>query len=354
MLRCILLLCILLALPTVAHADRRVALVIGNGDYARVGKLPNPTRDADAVETLLRSATFDVVEARRNLGVAAMRRALRDFSDHARDADIAVVFYAGHGIEVNGANYLIPVDAALERDMRRLETEQSLRGLRRAWETLTTREREVLQHVVQGRGTLAVERHASVAVMVVQEPTEAFAAHFQAHVPARGFGLGLRQFRNHLRNALALPIAACRRARRGFRRRAPCRAGSDRVEAHQVHVSAGAMLGDLQQVDDAVEAGLPRQLGSDIRHCDLPDRVDFYLPDAGAVVALARLHARRMPDADTAGDVAALDAGTQTTGEIQGGILVHAHQPHELAAEPAAVRAKRITEHGQQHAHGRK
>jgi|KBSSwiStaDraftv2_1062776.scaffolds.fasta_scaffold113489_1 uncharacterized caspase-like protein len=117
MLRCILLLCILLALPTVAHADRRVALVIGNGDYARVGKLPNPTRDADAVETLLRSATFDVVEARRNLGVAAMRRALRDFSDHARDADIAVVFYAGHGIEVNGTNYLIPVDAALERDI---------------------------------------------------------------------------------------------------------------------------------------------------------------------------------------------------------------------------------------------
>jgi uncharacterized protein len=83
----------------------------------KVGKLPNPARDAAAIEALLRTAGFDAVEVKRDLGRDAMRRALRDFSDRVRDADIAVVFYAGHGIEVNGANYLIPVDAVLERDI---------------------------------------------------------------------------------------------------------------------------------------------------------------------------------------------------------------------------------------------
>ena len=108
-----------LLLSTAAHgqAEKRVALLIGNSDYAKVGKLPNPTRDVGAVETMLRAAKFEVVEAKRDLGAAAMRRALRDFSDKVRDSDIAVVFYAGHGIEVNGTNYLIPVDATLERDI---------------------------------------------------------------------------------------------------------------------------------------------------------------------------------------------------------------------------------------------
>jgi len=110
------LLVLLLFVPS-AHADNRVALVIGNSAYAKVGRLPNPASDADAVEALLRAAGFSVVEARRDLGVVALRRALRDFSERVRGADIAVVFYAGHGIEVNGANYLIPVDATLERDI---------------------------------------------------------------------------------------------------------------------------------------------------------------------------------------------------------------------------------------------
>ena len=100
-----------------AESSKRVALVIGNSAYARVGKLENPARDAGAVEKMLRHAGFETVEVMRDLSNSAMRRALRDFSDQARDADIAVVFYAGHGIEVNGSNYLIPVDAVLERDI---------------------------------------------------------------------------------------------------------------------------------------------------------------------------------------------------------------------------------------------
>jgi uncharacterized caspase-like protein len=104
-------------LPTLAHAERRVALVIGNGAYTGVGKLANPARDADAFGALLQAARFDIVEVKNDLGAVTMRRALRDFSDRVRAADIALVFYAGHGIEVNGTNYLIPVDAVLERDI---------------------------------------------------------------------------------------------------------------------------------------------------------------------------------------------------------------------------------------------
>jgi uncharacterized caspase-like protein len=66
---------------------------------------------------MLKAAGFDLVETRRDLRIGEMRRALRDFSDRARDSEVAVIYYAGHGIEVDGTNYLIPVDAVLERDI---------------------------------------------------------------------------------------------------------------------------------------------------------------------------------------------------------------------------------------------
>ncbi len=99
-----------------ALADKRAALVIGNSAYKNVPKLANPANDAASVAALFRDAQFEVVEARQDLGNIEMRRLLRDFSDKTRDADIAVVFYAGHGIEVDGVNYLVPVDSVLERD----------------------------------------------------------------------------------------------------------------------------------------------------------------------------------------------------------------------------------------------
>ena len=102
---------------TDAHADQRVALVIGNSAYQHVSKLPNPVNDAQAVAALFKRAGFDVVESRLDLDAANLKRAMRDFTDMARDADVAVVYYTGHGIEVDGTNYLIPVDAVLERDV---------------------------------------------------------------------------------------------------------------------------------------------------------------------------------------------------------------------------------------------
>jgi uncharacterized caspase-like protein len=99
-----------------ALAEKRVALVLGNSAYKNVAPLTNPINDSARIAATLKEAGFDVVDSRRDLPAAETRRALRDFADRARDADIAVVYYAGHGIEVDGANYLIPVDARLERD----------------------------------------------------------------------------------------------------------------------------------------------------------------------------------------------------------------------------------------------
>lgn len=100
-----------------AFADKRVALVIGNSAYQNVAKLPNPVHDAEAVADMFKSAGFDVVELRRNLAGTELRLAIRNFSDAAQSADMAVVYYAGHGIEVSGSNYLIPVDAKLAKDI---------------------------------------------------------------------------------------------------------------------------------------------------------------------------------------------------------------------------------------------
>ena len=106
----------LLLVSQPAWAEKRVALVLGNGAYRNVAPLPNPVNDGATVATTLKNAGFDVVDSRSDLPAAETRRALRDFADRARDADIAVVYYAGHGMEVDGTNYLIPVDAKLERD----------------------------------------------------------------------------------------------------------------------------------------------------------------------------------------------------------------------------------------------
>jgi uncharacterized caspase-like protein len=85
-----------------AFAEKRVALVLGNSAYQNVARLPNPVNDGATIAATLKDAGFDVVDSRHDLPAAETRRALRDFADRARDADIAVVYYAGHGIEVDG------------------------------------------------------------------------------------------------------------------------------------------------------------------------------------------------------------------------------------------------------------
>jgi uncharacterized caspase-like protein len=100
-----------------ALAVKRVALVIGNSAYQNVGRLTNPANDSEAMSAMLKNAGFDVVDLKHDLNANGMRRALRDFSDKVRDADIGILYFAGHGIEIDGINYVIPVDAVLERDI---------------------------------------------------------------------------------------------------------------------------------------------------------------------------------------------------------------------------------------------
>jgi uncharacterized caspase-like protein len=99
-----------------ALAEKRVALIIGMSQYKQVPRLANPARDADAMTALFKKAGFDVVDSRRDLGISELRLAIREFSEISRDADISVVYYAGHGIEVDGTNYLVPADARLLSD----------------------------------------------------------------------------------------------------------------------------------------------------------------------------------------------------------------------------------------------
>jgi uncharacterized caspase-like protein len=93
---------------------RRVALVIGNGAYAHAVALPNPVGDGKLIAETLRSAGFSVIEG-SDLDKSAMSKLIDQFTEAAYDADIAVVFYAGHGLQVDGRNYLIPIDAELEK-----------------------------------------------------------------------------------------------------------------------------------------------------------------------------------------------------------------------------------------------
>ncbi|MBR0925455.1 caspase family protein [Bradyrhizobium diazoefficiens] len=99
-----------------AFAGNRVALVLANSAYRHAPSLTNPVNDGAVMAKTLKEAGFDTVDYRHDLSAQETRRVLRDFADATRNADIAVVYYAGHGIEVEGSNYLIPVDAKLERD----------------------------------------------------------------------------------------------------------------------------------------------------------------------------------------------------------------------------------------------
>jgi uncharacterized caspase-like protein len=102
--------------PAPAFAEKRVALVIGNAEYQHTRLLPNPRNDAAAIAKLLRENGFVDVTLKTDLAYRAMREELRAFTGKAGDADTAVVYYAGHGIEVAGESYLVPTDAKLARD----------------------------------------------------------------------------------------------------------------------------------------------------------------------------------------------------------------------------------------------
>jgi len=97
-------------------AAKKVALVIGNSAYEHTRVLANPKNDAAAIAGALKRIGFHSVTLKTDLNVDGMRMALKDFEDQADGADVAVIFFAGHGMELGNVNYLIPTDANLARD----------------------------------------------------------------------------------------------------------------------------------------------------------------------------------------------------------------------------------------------
>lgn len=101
-----------LAAPASA-ADKRVALVIGNSAYKNTAALKNPSNDATDIAAALERLGFEVIRG-LDLDYTGMRTAVRRFSEKLPNSNVALLFYAGHGLQVNGKNYLVPVDAQIE------------------------------------------------------------------------------------------------------------------------------------------------------------------------------------------------------------------------------------------------
>ncbi|MCK1720510.1 tetratricopeptide repeat protein [Bradyrhizobium sp. 141] len=102
--------------PAGAPTGRRVALVIGNGAYKNAHALPNPPRDSKLIASVLRDLGFQSVVDTKDLTRDKFFQTLKAFAEEAEKADWAVVYYAGHGFEIGGVNYLVPVDAKLTAD----------------------------------------------------------------------------------------------------------------------------------------------------------------------------------------------------------------------------------------------
>lgn len=104
--------------PAAAQGERRIALVVGNGAYQSAGALANPVNDAGDMSSALKNLGFEVILG-TDLDKRAFEGKLREFARALPKADVALLFYAGHGLQVGGRNYLIPVDAQLqtERDL---------------------------------------------------------------------------------------------------------------------------------------------------------------------------------------------------------------------------------------------
>jgi hypothetical protein len=121
-----------LALSVPAHAQTRIALVIGNSAYQKVVNLANPAHDAQDVSEALKRLGF-TVNTVTDADFDGFRRALRDFGRMAPKADMAVFYFAGHGVEIDGNNWLLPTDAELKSD---IDARTEAIGLRSAMEAV--------------------------------------------------------------------------------------------------------------------------------------------------------------------------------------------------------------------------
>jgi Caspase domain len=134
----VLALGLILSIGSAARADRRVALIIGNANYANAGALPSTANDASAIADLLTRAGFDEVQRRSDLGDIEFWQALEDFSKLSIDADVAIFYYSGYALAIGGVDYLVPVDAQLSSAETREDEAISLGWVFRATDNART------------------------------------------------------------------------------------------------------------------------------------------------------------------------------------------------------------------------
>jgi uncharacterized caspase-like protein len=165
MLRVFIVLLFSISLSGAALADRRVALVIGNSAYEHTPRLTNPSNDATDIAVVLKALGIQVIEG-FDLDKASFDRKVRDFADALSGAKVGIFFYAGHGLQVAGANYLVPVDAklstssALDWEMVRLDLVQ--RTMERETETNVLfldacRDNPLARNLARAMGTRSAE-----------------------------------------------------------------------------------------------------------------------------------------------------------------------------------------------------
>ncbi len=182
---CLLGLAALLAALAPATAEKRVALVIGNGAYENVPRLPNPSNDASDMTAKLRGLGFDVVEG-IDLGKRDMEKRIRAFADQLNGADVGLFYYAGHGLQVDQRNFLAPVDAQLKSeadlDFEAVQLDLVLKQMVRNARTsivfldacrdnpLAANLAQVSRSLDVGRGLARVEAAASMMIVYSTEP----------------------------------------------------------------------------------------------------------------------------------------------------------------------------------------
>jgi uncharacterized caspase-like protein len=99
-----------------AHADSRLALVIGNGDYQKVASLDNPVNDANDMAQVLENLGFEVI-LKHNLSNRAMTQVVQAFGTRlSRQGGVGLFYFSGHGLQVKGRNFLVPVDAKIKSE----------------------------------------------------------------------------------------------------------------------------------------------------------------------------------------------------------------------------------------------
>ena len=101
--------------PAVGQTERRIALVIGNGDYLRTKSLANPANDAEDMAKTLRDVGFEVLSG-VNQSKRQMESLIREFGLKLASGGTGLFYYAGHGLQVGGSNYLVPVDAEIPEE----------------------------------------------------------------------------------------------------------------------------------------------------------------------------------------------------------------------------------------------